>query len=159
MKKIIPNVQVLNSKENVSLKDLNILSELIFSENKEYLMYFTPFTNKKNFIDSILRSTKDMYFIIKVDQSIVGYISLRGLDDGYPNPRFGIFISKEFSNKGIGNFASKKIIKLCKDKFDYQFIDLKVDPNNKSAINLYHALGFKLKEKSEPENLMILELN
>jgi len=145
--------------EEITKKDLNILANLLFNENKKYVKYFSPYINKDSFINAVLSTNKDSFYSIKLDEKIIGYISLRGLDEGYDNPRFGIFILKKYSNKGYGYEASKFVLNLCKEKNNFEYVDLKVNPKNKKAIKLYNSLGFNYLKREGSENLMILKLN
>ena len=152
MKKI-PEIKKLTKKDSI------ILSSLLFNEDKKYVEYFSPFKNKEDFMETILSSVKDCFYSIKLDENIIGYISLRGLDEGYDNPRFGIFILKKYSQKGYGYTASKLVLDLCKREDNFKYVDLKVNPKNKNAIALYTSLGFLFQRKEGFENLMILEFN
>ena len=145
--------------EKITKKDTSILSRLLFNEDKKYVEYFSPFNNKEHFMETILSSVNDSFYSIKLEKNIIGYISLRGLDEGYDNPRFGIFILKKYSQKGYGYTASKLVLDLCRGEDKFKYVDLKVNPKNKNAIALYTSLGFHFKRKEGSENLMILEFN
>ncbi len=55
---------------------------------------------------------------------------------------FGIIISPEWRNQGIGTFLMKSIIKLAKDQFNIELLHLQVYAEN-PAINLYKRFGFR----------------
>ena len=65
---------------------------------------------------------------------------------------------KKYSNKGYGYEASKFVLNLCKEKNNFEYVDLKVNPKNKKAIKLYNSLGFNYLKREGSENLMILKL-
>lgn len=142
--------------KKITISDIEPLSRIFFGQKDDYLKFFSPFKNKKELEKLILKSRKDIFYLITNNTEIVGYVSLRGLDEGFSNPRFGIFISEDYSNKGYGYSASKEVIKILVDSGNYAFIDLKVDPRNIRAINLYKKLGFKFHTTEGEENIMIL---
>lgn len=55
---------------------------------------------------------------------------------------FGIIVSKEYRNLGIGSYLMSTILHLAKEKFKIQLIHLQVHADN-PAINLYRRFGFK----------------
>jgi RimJ/RimL family protein N-acetyltransferase len=142
----------------ISSSDIESLSRIFFAEKNEYIKYFLPFKSKEELKKLILQARKDKFFLIIHEKDTVGYVSLRGLDDGYKNPRFGIFISEKYSGKGYGYSASKEIIKIAVDSGSYEYIDLKVDPKNYKAIKLYEKLGFEFYCLEGQENVMILHI-
>lgn len=142
--------------KKITNSDIEPLSRIFFGQENEYLEFFLPFKNKEELEELISKARKDIFYLITHKKDIVGYISLRGLDDGYSNPRFGIFISEKYSNKGYGYSASKEVIKIVADSGNYSFIDLKVDPRNIRAINLYKKIGFEVHSTDGEENIMIL---
>ena len=144
--------------EFANYKDIVIISKLLFSENKNYLKFFSPYKNKDDLIYNFKNSQKDLFYIIKLDQNPIGYISLRGLDEGYDNPRFGIFVCEKFSNKGYGYEASKQLIKILRSENRFEYVDLKVNKRNNKATQLYKSLGFEFKRTEKSEDVMVLKL-
>ena len=80
------------SLKKIKKSEIQKISEVLFKENVEYLKYFDPFESKEQFIKDFSKSSKDVYLKILNNNTFIGFVTLRGLDDGYKNPRFGIFI-------------------------------------------------------------------
>ena len=81
-------------------------------------------------------------------EQIVGYVILRGWEEGYDSPSFGVCVLPQWQNKKIGynlTLAAIDTAKIHKSPT----IRLKVYPQNRKAISLYQSLGFKFNDKTE----------
>lgn len=67
---------------------------------------------------------------------------LRGFDEGYSVPSYGVWISENYSNKGLSTFTLQHAISFCKLN-SIKKIMLKVHPDNVSAKHIYEKHGFK----------------
>lgn len=149
---------------NVEISEINYqqikyISDSLFSEKKRYIKFFTPFDDKKNLIDKYLNKKNDKFLKINLKNEIIGLITLRGFDEGYEIPRFGIYIMNEYSNKGLGTIATKKFLKYCKSNLKINFLELKVNKKNYVAIKLYESIGFKVTKFTDEEQIMQVNLN
>ena len=84
----------------------------------------------------------DHYYITVINEQIVGLCMLRGWDEGFEVPTFGVLTDHWFNGLGLGRqmtqFAIAKATKLgCRA------IRLSVYASNVRAILLYESLGFK----------------
>lgn len=134
--------------KNIEIKELlsnqtSTLSSLILSALKDYTKYFTPFSFEEDSIKNILNDVvNDKYFGIFVDDELVGFYMLRGFDEGYEVPSYGVWISDKFSGLGLSKLTLQHAITFCKVN-GIKKIMLKVHPDNKIAKNIYENFGFK----------------
>lgn len=120
-----------------------ILSEKLSSEGKDYLKYFIPFEDySEEYIYRILSKKKiDKYFGLFVENDLIGFYMLRGFDAGYEIPSYGVWISSEYSNKGLSTLTLFHAFSFCKLN-NIKTLMLKVHPDNTVAKKLYESLGF-----------------
>lgn len=95
-------------------------------------------------------SRKDVYYAAFVDEQVVGYAMLRGWDEGYKTPAFGIAVISECRGRGIGHALAEYGITLCRQRNAPRLM-LKCHKDNVAARNLYDALGFVFGESDETE--------
>ncbi len=132
----------------LEIKRLNInhakeLANLLQSSDKEYSKYFIPFTFDFETISEILSKAKnDQVYGIYVEQNLAGFYMLRGFDEGYSVPSYGVWICENYSNKGLSTFTLQHAISFCKLN-SVKKIMLKVHPDNLSAKHIYEKYGFK----------------
>ncbi|MFZ1280088.1 MAG: GNAT family N-acetyltransferase [Ignavibacteriaceae bacterium] len=118
------------------------LSELLQSADKDYTQYFIPFVFDFEIILKILSNAiKDQYYGIFTDNKLVGFYMLRGFDEGYEIPSYGVWVAKDFSSKGISKLTLQHAISFCKIN-NIKKIILKVHPDNVIAKNIYESFGF-----------------
>jgi RimJ/RimL family protein N-acetyltransferase len=135
----------INSIEIKELSSENavLLSDALSKEKLEYMKYFTPFEFSIDLIKQILSgAVKDKYFGIFVGDKLAGFYMLRGMDDGYKIPAYGVWISSEFSNKGLSKLTLYHAFSFCRIN-NIKKLMLKVHPENLIAKTLYESLGFE----------------
>ena len=124
------------------------------SDSEKYNSFFKP----DNHLINIFESSKlDFFYKIYFYNNLCGYFSLRGLDEGYKIPRFGIYVFEEYKSNKIGHYALAEAIKLSQFK-KYEALDLKVNKKNIRAIEIYKLFGFKKIKVEEGEDVYRLEL-
>lgn len=122
--------------------DAQSLSELLNSADPEYSRYFIPFKYDKETIDNILsRTVKDQYFGLYVDNSLAGFYMLRGFDQGYDIPSYGVWIGPNFSGLGLATLTLHHAFAWCRANGIAKLM-LKVHPGNVVAKSLYEAVEF-----------------
>ncbi len=118
------------------------LTELLQSSEKEYTQYFIPFSFDFETILKILsNAVNDQYYGIYIETKLVGFYMLRGLDDGYEIPSYGVWIAKEFSSNGLSKLTLQHAISFCKINRIKKLM-LKVHPENFKAKKVYEDFGF-----------------
>jgi ribosomal protein S18 acetylase RimI-like enzyme len=131
---------------NIKLVDLNDFDSLkdFFLENDKpsITRYFNPFPLTEESAYGITKNKhKDFYYVAYLDNKIVGFTMLRGWEEGYIVPSFGILVHHKFTNLGYGkiltNFTLDQALNLnCKK------VRLTVYKSNFVAIHIYRSLGF-----------------
>lgn len=118
------------------------LSKLLAAGKKEYSQYFIPFEYDVSTITKLLSDAEEnRYFGIFAGSELVGFYMLRGFDSGYQIPSYGVWISEQYSGKGLGKLTLYHAITFCKIN-SIQKIMLKVHPENINAKSLYERAGF-----------------
>ena len=83
----------------------------------------------------------DLYFGAFLDGRLIGYGMLRGWDEGYAIPSFGVAVGTNYRGLGVGRLLLRCAIAMAR-KRGAQTMILKVHPENSSAKHLYESEGF-----------------
>lgn len=120
----------------------SILSRKLLEENKNYIQHFIPFDFSENTIKDILNKKKtDKFFGLFLNKELIGFYMLRGFDQGYDVPSYGVWISSNYANKGLSKLTLYHAFSVCKLN-NINTLMLKVHPENTIAKKLYEKLGF-----------------
>ncbi len=123
--------------------------------------YPFPLTGQTAF-EITQKSHKDRYYLAFMGETVVGLAMLRGWDEGYEVPSFGVLVDRRFHNRGIGKkltrfaLAEAKILGCRK-------VRLSVLASNASALHIYASLGFKETDRTtalargEAETKIVME--
>lgn len=119
------------------------LLELLLNATEEDKRFFTPFVFEISQIESRLeQATRDRYYgIFQKGNCLCGYYMLRGLDEGYDSPMYGVFIHPEHRHLGLGKLTLSHAVSFCRMN-QHPSILLGVHPENAVAINTYRKFGF-----------------
>lgn len=118
------------------------LSDLILNISEEYSKYFTPFSFDEKTINSkIKNSVKDQYFGIFTNSQLSGFYMIRGLDDGYTIPSYGVWISPNFSGLGLAKKTIIHALEWCEQN-NIKKLMVKAHPDNLIAKKIYESFGF-----------------
>lgn len=134
--------------KNVEIKELqsnqaSTLSALILNTPKDHTKYFTPFSFEEDSIKKIIsNAVNDKYFGILINDELVGFYMLRGFDEGFEVPSYGVWILDKFSGLGLSKLTLQHAITFCKIN-NIKKIMLKVHPENIIAKSIYEAFGFQ----------------
>jgi len=119
------------------------LTNLLQNSTQQYSQYFIHFPFDLETISGILsKAIKDQIYGIYVEDNLAGFYMLRGFDEGYSVPSYGVWISENYSNKGLSTFTLQHAISFCKLN-SIKKIMLKVHPDNIAAKHIYEKYGFK----------------
>lgn len=130
--------------------------QLLKEARKEYIKHFTPFKISSLYIHQQLqKSHLDLYFGFYLRQSMIGFYMLRGFDEGFDIPAYGVFISEKYKSLGLGKLSLSHAITLCRIN-NLKKLMLKVHPENKVARKLYERSGFYLVGTDPKNNNLIL---
>ncbi|WP_414570045.1 GNAT family N-acetyltransferase [Nostoc sp. CCY 9925] len=146
----------------MTIYDATAISQLLLNSPEVYIKYFSPFDFQVSSIQDILKkAVKDKFFGVDLkseysyESELVGFYMLRGLDEGYCHPMYGVFISHQYSGKGIASLTIRHAELFCK-VCNYEQLLLKVHSKNLRARKLYESVGFKfLREENLINNLVL----
>jgi len=120
-------------------------------EDAEYIKYFQPFPFDSGEIRKrLVDARKDCYWGIFCGKKLAGIFMLRGMDDGYEIPSYGVYIPREWSGKGLSRLSLLFSISWCRVN-GFKTLMLKVHPKNAIARKMYEDHGF-LEVGVDPKN-------
>ena len=99
----------------------------------------------------------DRYFVAIEDDLVVGYMMLRGWDEGYDFPSFGACVRPGRRDRGLGH----RLIELAISEsraVRASRIRLTVSPDNHRGLHLYRKFGFQIEPIDERRMVGFLEL-
>lgn len=125
-------------KQKKNLDDEKIyINEMSISDKEEIESNYNRFPNiwdERTFEEDAKNSR---YFVAKQDNQVVGFVSYTVVLDEVEI--MNIVTREDSRNQGIASSLLSYIIR----KIDYNKINLEVNENNKTALNLYRKFGFK----------------
>ncbi|GAB4293808.1 MAG: hypothetical protein Kow0098_14950 [Ignavibacteriaceae bacterium] len=140
--KTVKQIKVITIKK-IDKSFAKELSELLSNSSEEYTKYFTPFNFGFDTILKILSEKKyDLYFGLFINETLAGFYMLRGFDEGYSIPSYGVFISEKYTGKGLSTLTLQHAIAHCRLN-GIRKIMLKVHPDNHPAKHIYQNFGFE----------------
>ncbi len=124
------------------MSDAPALSALLRSQSPDYVRFFTPFRFEQEQIARLLSERRrDVWIGFSWQGSLIGFFLLRGWDEGYDVPAYGVLIDEKFSGHGFGRLSlmmAKSIGKLRRARR----LMLKVHPQNHAARILFERASF-----------------
>lgn len=147
----------------LNISDAEKLSFLLLNSSEEYTRFFYPFDFQVSSLKKTLKSPiKDKFFGIEIInctelylKQLIGFYMLRGMDEGYREPMYGIFVDQKWKGKGIAQLSLYHAECFCKINL-YQRLLLKVDLNNYRAKQLYEFMGFQFLRNDTKMNSVVL---
>ena len=107
---------------------------------------FHPFALDASAAKIICTETKhDLYFVFLEGNSILGLAMLRGWDNGFDIPSFGILVHRLHHGKGIGRALIAHALVMAQELHAPR-IRLTVNADNARAIRLYEKADFHIAE-------------
>ncbi len=82
---------------------------------------------------------------------------LRGFDEGYERPSFGVFVAERFAGRGLARRALEESVKWCGQNGVAEMM-LKVYRENTAALRIYEEAGFAIAESHGNEVVMTKRL-
>lgn len=104
-----------------------------------------------------LNTIKDRYFALFVGTRIAGYAMLRGWDEGYKVPSFGVCVHPQLQNAGVGHLLTTFGIEESR-RAGAEKVRLTVYKRNERAAHLYAKYGFVFSEKDADSLVGVLDL-
>lgn len=121
---------------------------LLRSAAPGYVRFFRPFAFEVETVKRLVGDARnDRWFFIEIARAgaaaiPVGFYMLRGIDEGFADPMYGIFIAAEFSGLGLARLSLVHAEAMCRLN-GWPNLLLKVDPANTRAFGLYETSGFR----------------
>lgn len=124
--------------------DAGDLARLLTGDEPEYGRYFVPFPSKDAdaLAERLGAARQDRYWGMREQGTLVGFFMLRGFDEGYARPSFGVYVARAAAGQGLARRALAHAIDWCV-RHDVARIMLKVHPENAPALKAYCAAGFE----------------
>jgi RimJ/RimL family protein N-acetyltransferase len=123
--------------------DAAALSTMLRSQRSEYVRYFTPFPFDETTLTKILTAkVRDVFLGLYWDNKLAAFLMLRGWDEGYDVPAFGVVVAEEFAGQGLGALTLE-LAKVVSRLQGSSRLMLKVNPDHTSARALYSRAGFQ----------------
>ncbi|HRR06157.1 MAG TPA: GNAT family N-acetyltransferase [Victivallales bacterium] len=142
-------------KKIETIEEITRLSNELLSVDKKYNSFFNPFEfDKENLISLVLSSKLDYYFLMIYNHKIVGFFMIRGFDEGFDIPSYGVWIHPDYNNKGLAKLSLSYTISLLKLKSKNKVM-LKVHPSNLAAKKIYESSGFYLSHTDEKNKNLV----
>lgn len=128
--------------ESLAAEDAAELAALIAKDTPDYREHFTPFSFESDDLRQRIDAAKrDRYWGIRIDGELAAFFMLRGFDEGYDRPSFGVYVGECFSGLGLASLALQYALSWCK-MHKIGAVMLKVHPENKAAHRVYERAGF-----------------
>jgi RimJ/RimL family protein N-acetyltransferase len=129
--------------ESLRHDHLEALVKLVEDSPPEYSRFFAPFPLTVGTFDAILRKKNaDQYFLVLHNGEPAGFYMLRGWDEGYSTPAYGVWIAHKFKGRGLAAATLEHAINTSKALGSAEIM-LKVHPENLRAKELYERFEFK----------------
>jgi RimJ/RimL family protein N-acetyltransferase len=118
------------------------LSAILKASSPEYIAHFNPFAfDEETVRTQLLRARRDRFWGLRVGGKLAGFFMLRGFDEGYERPAFGVFIAEQFAGRGLARTALAEATKWCTEN-GVQEMMLTVYRENVAAVRVYEEAGF-----------------
>ena len=122
--------------------DAHKLAAMLQDNGPEYMRYFAPFAFDEQTICRILtQARRDHYWGLWDDDVIAGFFMLRGLDEGYQVPAYGVCVARSHAGRGLLRLTVAYALSWCALNGISELM-LKVHPDNVVARRTYEKHGF-----------------
>lgn len=122
--------------------DTAALSILLQSQSAAYARFFRPFDFGADTVAGVLASeSQDVFMGLYWQGALVGFFMLRGWDEGYDVPAFGILIDEKYRGCGLEMLSLDTAKIICKLRGATRLM-IKMHPDNISAKGVLRKTGF-----------------
>jgi RimJ/RimL family protein N-acetyltransferase len=124
------------------VEDASALSEWLCAQPSAYARFFHPFDYDEPAIAGALgRQGRDVFMGLLWQERIIGFFMLRGWDEGYEVPTFGILVDERYRGYGLEMAALDTAKVICR-LLDASRMMIKMHPDNISAKGVARKTGF-----------------
>ena len=128
--------------EPLTPRQADQVSTLLSQADREYISFFHPFEFSQSAVAEVLRQAeKDKFWGIYIGFNLVNLFMLRGLDQGFSVPSFGVFTDQIYSGLGLAGLALRLVEVYCRLN-NLEAVCLSVHADNRRAFDLYRDNGF-----------------
>jgi ribosomal protein S18 acetylase RimI-like enzyme len=128
----------------------------VFFENnnvESITLFFTPFAlTRETAYEIVSEDHRDRYYLGIVEGKAIGFSMLRGWDEGYAIPSFGMFIDQHQHGHGYGKQLLDLTIEAAR-QLGCQKVRLSVRKANHPAYRIYKSRGFKEIDRSKIDGI------
>jgi ribosomal-protein-alanine N-acetyltransferase len=117
----------------------------LFEDNDrpEVTTHFHPFPlTSQTARDLTCGQHRDRFYVAISDGQFVGFTMLRGWDEGFEVPSFGVFVDHRHHGKGIGRELTEFAIAEAR-RLGCESVRLTVHASNDRGVHIYKSLGFE----------------
>lgn len=125
----------------MTIADAIVLQSLMDEESKDYLLHFTAFAESGALLQQSQNARRDVFFTLVLGERPSGFFCLRGLDEGYARPSFGVYVASAAQGMGLARAAVHAAVDWCR-MHALPVLMLKVSAHNARATRLYESMGF-----------------
>jgi ribosomal protein S18 acetylase RimI-like enzyme len=145
-------VEMSMSVRPIRTSEANDLVRFFEANNRpEITIHFHPFPlNETSARDIALTPRLDHYYAAWRQDQIVGFGMLRGWDEGYETPSFGVLVDYRCHGQGIGRCLLEFGLQVARRRGCRQ-VRLSVNASNPAAVHLYQTMGFGAVERQPTE--------
>jgi len=130
------------------------IAAMLKAASQEYAAHFHPFAFDEATVRAQLeRARKDCFWGLECGAKLAGFFMLRGFDEGYERPSFGVFVAEQFAGRGLARQALDTATQWCKENGVREMM-LTVFPENAAARRVYEEAGFAVAE-NRPEKIVM----
>jgi RimJ/RimL family protein N-acetyltransferase len=124
------------------VEDASALSKWLSAQPPAYARFFRPFAYDEAAIaDALARRGQDVFMGLFWRNGIVGFFMLRGWNEGYEVPAFGILIDEQYRGYGLEMAALDTAKVICRLR-NVSRLMIKMHPDNISAKGVARKTGF-----------------
>ncbi len=125
------------------LEVMQVLNGVI--KEGKYLFMNSEITDVEQELQWFERGTKEgmCYLVARVDDRVVGGASIHPMTDKHAHiASYGIFVSKDFRDLGLGSILTRNLVQIARNK-GFEILHLSVYATNERAFHVYEKCGFR----------------
>lgn len=145
----LPGANKLSKHNEITIRqvqdtDYEALARFFEENNRpEITRHFHPFPlDSQTAYQIVCTNHLDRHYIASWNGQIIGLCMLRGWDEGFEMPSFGVFVDYRHHGLGLGRQMTEFAIAESR-KLGYHSIRLSVYTSNEVALRLYASLDFR----------------
>jgi ribosomal protein S18 acetylase RimI-like enzyme len=126
----------------------------------ETTQFFHPHPFTREYASQLcakIESIGDRYYVARYEGRVIAYMMLRGWDEGFAVPSFGVCSHPDLRDVGLGQALLAHAVRESQAAGAPQ-LRLTVFKNNPRAVHVYRKFGFVFHDKNEQELVGLLDL-